>query len=744
MDYYHQQQQQHLMAPAKPDLNLPDASSSSEKALMWSQQAGYMCESGYATQAPSISSIDAFLNNEQQQQQQPPQQQQPVAPEYQQPCYPQQQQPFAKLEPIVETQAPEPAKCDENDNALANWMNNQNNGEMASKAIPELVKLICDEDAVVVKEASILFNTMSRDENTRMAIVQTPGTVQALVNCLITNSDLEVAKILVSTLYSISTQKPLGVQSIIASNALDPLVKLLNVPAETIVSYSITTLHNVLLDCGDNVKNYLRKVGTIQAMVPLLNITPNAKFLSILVDCLQLLAFQHTDSKVAILHAGGIQILVSVLQQFDYPKLLLNTTRLLKVLSCCSQVKSTMISLNAIQILAHHLNSNNYDIVCNSLTAIRNMSDAATRLSGLDPLVQSLLNFLASSKDVALMILSAGILSNLTCNNEYNKKTAVSLNAVPILLTTIQSMIQHPKLVEPCLCALKHITNKHQDMLLAQEQMRSVNGLAVISDLMSMIPRNMMVMKTLLGLIRNFCSNQLNSAHMRQFSIIEKLMQVLYETYTQIQMHGMISLDDTKLTDIIDACSAALIILAKEPTNQLLMKKLDCISFFVQMFYSPVSNIRKAAAILLAELSSSSECALDIEQQPGLLQFVQENFYNQYGNIKTIAELSANGTPNASSTLILQHVSTMMQRLQEHNAQRHMMHHQYQYQPMQPSQSNQSLVQPVMQQQQQPQSQQMRMADGYPNGQTQQQMMYYQQQQQSNQFTNPMQPPQFY
>ena len=229
MDYYHQQQQQHLMAPAKPDLNLPDASSSSEKALMWSQQAGYMCESGYATQAPSISSIDAFLNNEQQQQQPP---QQPVAPDYQQqqqPCYPQQQQQqsFVKLEPIMESQAPEPAKCDETENALANWMNNQNSGELATKAIPELVKLICDEDAVVVKEASLLFNTMSREENSRVSILQTPGTVQALVNCLITNSDLEVAKILVSTLYSISTQKPLGVQSIIASNALDPLVKLL-------------------------------------------------------------------------------------------------------------------------------------------------------------------------------------------------------------------------------------------------------------------------------------------------------------------------------------------------------------------------------------------------------------------------------------------------------------------------------------------------------------------------------------
>lgn len=67
MDYhsqnvqYNQMQQHHQH---QSGLNLPDASSSSEKALMWSTTQ-YGMESGYSTMAPSISSIDAFLNNEQ-------------------------------------------------------------------------------------------------------------------------------------------------------------------------------------------------------------------------------------------------------------------------------------------------------------------------------------------------------------------------------------------------------------------------------------------------------------------------------------------------------------------------------------------------------------------------------------------------------------------------------------------------------------------------------------------------------
>lgn len=68
MDYHHSNQHtmqhQNYYGQSSGGLNLPDASQSSEKALMWGQ-TNYMSESGYSTQAPSISSIDAFLNNEQ-------------------------------------------------------------------------------------------------------------------------------------------------------------------------------------------------------------------------------------------------------------------------------------------------------------------------------------------------------------------------------------------------------------------------------------------------------------------------------------------------------------------------------------------------------------------------------------------------------------------------------------------------------------------------------------------------------
>jgi hypothetical protein len=466
---------------------------------------------------------------------------------------------------------------------------------------------------------------------------------------------------------------------------------------ETIVSYSITTLHNVLLDSNEKVKTQLRKMGAIHQMIPLLAINQNVKFLSILVDCLQILTYSNNEAKQLVLELNGTQALVNLLLNAShYQKLLLNLTRLLKVLSTCNANKQALVGFNAIQALSMHLkppstsaetpsNKTTNDILNNLLITIRNLSDSATRMNGLEGLVQATIQIMSATNDFSVCTIAAGILSNLTCNNESNKKTAVKSNAIPILLRIIQSnLVVHNKqifnLVEPSICALRHITNRHADMLLAHEQVRSINGLNVISQFMCSQPRSWPCIKATLGLVRNFCSNQLNAQQIRANGVIEKLMQILYDAYTEIQNrtnNGMsvtnlnnvvVKVDDVNLMDIVDACSAALLVLAKEYQNQVLMKDLECISFFIHMFFSPLPVVQKAAVCLLAEISASKECSEVIEQFPGLNQFIQANFCNQFGALKTLAEVSTNSNPHA--TVILQHVTTLMQRIQEHKSQR--------------------------------------------------------------------------
>lgn len=640
--------------------NIPDASQSNEKALMWSHTQ-YMSESGYSTQAPSISSMDSYMDS---------------------------QKTDTTATPSTTSTAtanqPTAEASQEEDNAVANWINYQESSEMALKAIPDLLKLLIDEDLVVVQQAACLLHQMSKTEGPRQALIQFPNTVQYLVDCLNTTADFETARNLVGALFGISLQKGPGTQALINSKALPPLVKMLMAPLETIVHYSATTLHNVLIsDCGEKVKLQLRKLGMIHQLLPHLNNTQHPKFLSVVVDSLHILAFGNQEAKQIMLEQGGTQMIVQLVNSLtnQYPKLTLNLIRLLKVLSVCAKNKQTLINLNVMQTLSLMLNNfKSGDVYHNLLVILRNLSDSATKINGLEQLVQNLLNVLSqvnaqpgSDSNNTVMTMISGILSNLTCNNENNKKAALRANGIQILFRVIQQNMAKPSLVDPCLCAVRHITNRYSDYLLAHEQVRSIQGIPLLCQIASIKPRAWGCIRALLGIIRNLLWNSSNAPQLKQNLVIEKLMQILYDAYTEInvrtnngaQQASVVKVDDVNLLDIVDLSSGCLLVLAKEYSNQMIMKDLDCIGFFVQMFYSQLNQIQKSAGMILAELSANRDCAVVIDTQSGFHQFIQARFCNQFGQLKSIAEIG-NAANSSHVSFVLQHVTTMMQRLQEH------------------------------------------------------------------------------
>jgi len=64
---------------------------------------------------------------------------------------------------------------------------------LATRAIPELIKLLNDEDEVVVSQAAMMVHQLSKKEASRHAIMsspQMPQMVAALVKALSNTSDL--------------------------------------------------------------------------------------------------------------------------------------------------------------------------------------------------------------------------------------------------------------------------------------------------------------------------------------------------------------------------------------------------------------------------------------------------------------------------------------------------------------------------------------------------------------------------
>lgn len=107
------------------------------------------------------------------------------------------------------------------------------------------------------------------------------------------------------------------------------------------------------------------------------------------------------------------------------------------------------------QALSIHLNSASTRLVQNCLWTLRNLSDAGTKLDNMEPLMQGLVGLLGSN-DVNIVTCAAGILSNLTCNNQKNKIVVCQFGGIEALVGTIIAAGDREEITEPAVCALRY------------------------------------------------------------------------------------------------------------------------------------------------------------------------------------------------------------------------------------------------------------------------------------------------
>lgn len=212
--------------------------------------------------------------------------------------------------------------------AVSNLINYRDDAEMAARALPELMKLLNDEDQVVVSQASMMVYQLSKKEASRHALMNSPQMVSSLVRTMAQSADVEVTRHSAAVLQNLSQHRQ-GLLAIFKSGGIPALVKLLSSSVEPVVFHAITTLHNLLLH-QEGSKMAVRLAGGLQKMVALLN-RKNAKFLAVVTDCLQILAYGNQEGKLIILASGGPQLLVNIITTHNYERLLWTCFRALKV-----------------------------------------------------------------------------------------------------------------------------------------------------------------------------------------------------------------------------------------------------------------------------------------------------------------------------------------------------------------------------------------------------------------------------
>ena len=254
--------------------------------------------------------------------------------------------------------------------------------------------------------------------------------------------------------------------------------------------------------------------------------------------CLQILAYGNQEAKHIIL--APLE-LVRIMRSFDYEKLLWTTRRVLKVLSVCSSNKPAIVEEGGMQALAMHLGHPNQTRPELSVDwTLRNLSDAGTKIENLDNLMQGLVQLL-NSTDVNIVTCAAGILSNLTCNNQKNKLTVCTVGGIEALVRTIIAAGDREEITEPSVCALRHLTSRHKECDLAQNAVRlQVDLLTIIVWLMHP-PSRWPLVKAVIGLIRNLALCPANHAPLRENGAIPRLVHLLILAFQDTQGAGTLN-----------------------------------------------------------------------------------------------------------------------------------------------------------------------------------------------------------
>lgn len=193
---------------------------------------------------------------------------------------------------------------------------------------------------------------------------------------------------------------------------------------------------------------------------------------------------------------------------------------------------------------------------------------------------------LLQTNDFTTVSCAVGILSNLTCNNQYNKTAAVQANGVHGLMKTILQARDKEEILEPAICALRHITSRHSHASEAQDQVRNVNGLLPIIDLLNPTLYSWPIIKSTISLTRNLALSPSNLAVLREIGAIDKLAQLSMQTHQEYQrQQPNVELIDNyiRMDDILESCISALHIIAKDPSNRIVIRDLECIPLFVRV-----------------------------------------------------------------------------------------------------------------------------------------------------------------
>ena len=164
----------------------------------------------------------------------------------------------------------------------------------------------------------------------------------------------------------------------------------------------------------------------------------------------------------------------------------------------------------------------------------------------------------------------------------------VQSHGVPALIHSIVQGQGKEEILEPAICALRHITCRHSHASEAQDAVRQASGLPMIVELLNANLYSWPLVKSTISLIRNLALSTPNLPVLREIGAVPKLAQLLVRTHQELQKqpassNGPLIDNYIRMDDVLEACVSAIHMTAKDQQNRNLIRDLDCIPLFVRV-----------------------------------------------------------------------------------------------------------------------------------------------------------------
>lgn len=255
------------------------------------------------------------------------------------------------------------------------------------------------------------------------------------------------------------------------------------------------------------------------------------------------------------------------------------------------------------QAIGRHLQHPSPRLRQNCLYTMSNISDAACRIDGLENILHILIQYLNDS-DPSAVSCSIDIISNITCNNAYNKGVICQMNGVEMILGTLAKYQTDMNIVESAIRALRHLTSRHKDENTAQEIIRVNDGIPLIAGLLnrdSVLP----VTRATIELIINLLQFDDNLTPLFDNNVPSRIETLLIRSF-EVFKNGLTN-DDVSVEVLFECSLNALHIFARNSHIRKIMSAEAIIPILVQLLGSNTENIQRYSIGFLCEMAQDND-----------------------------------------------------------------------------------------------------------------------------------------